>query len=42
MGDIGKRVGGMIVNGGSIAGGNSFNSGAIFGEINAPITVVSF
>ena len=42
MGDKGKRIGVNIVNGGSFWGGNFSNPGAISGDINAPITVVSF
>ena len=38
----GKQIGTIIVNGGSSSGGNFSNPGAISGEINAPITVVSF
>ena len=42
MGDKGKQIGAIIVNGGSFSGGNFSNPGAISGEINAPFTVVSF
>ena len=42
MGDKGKHLGANIVNGGSFSGVNFSNPGAISGEINAPITVVSF
>ena len=42
MGDKGKQIGAVIVNGGSFSGANFSNPGAISGEINAPITVVSF
>ena len=41
MADKAKRVGGVMLDDDSIAGANSLNPGAIVGENNAPITVVS-
>ena len=42
MGDKCKQIGAIIVNDDSFSGGNFSNPGAISGEINAPVTVVSF
>ena len=42
MGDKGKQIGAIIVNDGSFSGGNFSSAGAICGEINGLITVVSF
>ena len=41
MADKDNLVAGVMLNDGSIAGAKSLNTGAIVGENNAPITVVS-
>ena len=41
MDEKSKRVAGVMLSDNCIAGANSLNPGAIVGENNAPITVVS-